>query len=186
MVSCGFADDGQWAAVRTYSPAGGRPIVRMANVIGELIYWAVLPALVAAGTSALVWLLMNARIEVLKSRYHAAVAEVEGIAAVRDAALQAAVEDARARGRQEAFEELLAGVRVEERRYVRKRRRLVGGDEERLVVQERIFLGNIPLTGWMEQELGAQEIDEAGPSAAALASVEVALVNFALMRRDAG
>ena len=93
---------------------------------GELLYWMVLPALVAVGSSALVWLLMNARIEVLKSHYRAAVAEVESTVAGREAAIEAAMRDARARGRQEAMDELLSSVRVEERRYQRKRKRLVG------------------------------------------------------------
>ena len=137
-------------------------------MVGELLFWALFPALVAAGSAAVVWLLMSARMEVLRTRCQAALAEMERAAELQQASRKSAMEEAREAGRRDALQEFLAGVRVEERRYLRQ---AAGNVPERLVVQERIYLGNIPLTGWMEHEIATRELLEI-PRAAA----EVALV----------
>ena len=51
-----------------------------------------------------------------------------------------------------ALEELLAELRMERRRFVR---RVPGpaGNETTLITQERLYLRNIPLTSWMEEVL---------------------------------
>jgi hypothetical protein len=101
----------------------------------ELVFWVILPALVALGAAYLVWLLMQARIQVLTAHYQTAVAKVENDCSSRP-----------------ALEQLLAELRMERRRFVR---RVPGptGDETTLITQERLYLRNIPLTSWMEEVL---------------------------------
>jgi hypothetical protein len=50
------------------------------------------------------------------------------------------------------MDELLAELRVERRRFLR---RLPGpkGLETTVITQERLYLRNLPLTGWMQDEL---------------------------------
>lgn len=138
----------------------------MTSFATELVFWVVLPALVALGAAYLVWLLMQARIQVLTAHYQSAVAKVETDCEVHRPDL----------------ERLLAELRMERRRFLR---RLPGlhGLETTIITQERLYLRNIPLTGWMQEEipLGAGEelAAEAGPAPliepAATQAVTVAL-----------
>jgi len=96
----------------------------------------VLPVLVAVGAAYLVWQMMQARIQVLTAHYQAAVAKMENECA----------------NRRLSPEELLADLRMERRRFVR---RVTGpkGPESTLITQERLYLRNLPLTSWMQEEV---------------------------------
>ena len=107
----------------------------MTSFAAELVFWVVLPALVALGAAYLVWLLMQARIQVLTAHYQTAVAKVENDCSSHP-----------------GLEALLAELRMERRRFVR---RVPGpnGNETTLITHERLYLRNIPLTSWMEEVL---------------------------------
>jgi multidrug efflux pump subunit AcrA (membrane-fusion protein) len=60
------------------------------------------------------------------------------------------------RTRRAAMEELLGEVRIEERRYVREHRVLFA-HRKSLVLQERIFFRNVPLSNWVEHEVPIEE-----------------------------
>ncbi len=100
----------------------------------ELALWLGLPALVAVGAAYLVFLLMQARIHVLTANY------------------QAMVANAGTAERRPGVDELLADLRFERHRFLR---RLPDRDgyQTSVILQERIYFRNIPLTGWMEEEL---------------------------------
>lgn len=108
----------------------------MASLGVELVFWIVLPALVAVGAAYLVWLLMQARIQVLAAHYQTAVTKVESDCT----------------SRRPTAEDLLAELRVERRRFLR---RVPGpkGSETTLITQERLYLRNLPLTSWMQDEV---------------------------------
>lgn len=108
----------------------------MTSLAAELVFWIVLPALVALGAAYLVWLLMQARIQVLTAHYQTAVAKVETDCEVHRPDL----------------DRLLAELHMERRRFLR---RVHGpkGVETTIITQERLYLRNIPLTGWMQEEL---------------------------------
>ena len=113
-----------------------------------LVFWIVVPGLVAVGAAYLVWFLMQARIQVLTANFQAAVAKVQYDRGDPHPAL----------------EELLAELRMERRRFTR---RIPGpkGVETTVITQERIYLRNLPLTGWMQDELllgSGQEVDSEG------------------------
>jgi hypothetical protein len=103
----------------------------------EVVFWIVLPALVALGAAYLVWLLMQARIQVLTAHYQTAVAKVESDCAS---------------ARRPGIDELLAELRLERRRFVR-RTPGPAGPQNTLITQERLYLRNLPLTSWMQEEL---------------------------------
>jgi hypothetical protein len=58
--------------------------------------------------------------------------------------------------RRKALDEFLADLRVEERRYVREHRVLFM-NRKSLVLEERIFFRNIPISNWVEHEIPLEE-----------------------------
>jgi hypothetical protein len=58
--------------------------------------------------------------------------------------------------RRRALDEFLADLRVEERHYVREHRVLFA-HRKSLVLQERIFFRNIPISNWVEHEVPVEE-----------------------------
>src|SRR5579864_8167713 len=109
-----------------------------------------MPGLVALGAAYLFWLLMQARIQVLTANFQAAVAKVESFA-----------------DRRPAVDELLAELRFERHRFLR-RIPSPDGYESCVITQERLFFRNIPLTGWMEEELPLGEGELLAPEVCTL------------------
>ena len=62
----------------------------------------------------------------------------------------------RENARREALDEFLADIRVEERHYVREHRVLFA-HKKSLIVQERIFFRNIPISSWVDHEIPVEE-----------------------------
>jgi hypothetical protein len=58
--------------------------------------------------------------------------------------------------RRQALDDFLADVRVEERHYVREHRQLFL-NRKSVVLQERLFFRNIPLSNWVEHEVMIEE-----------------------------
>ena len=58
--------------------------------------------------------------------------------------------------RRKALDEFLADVRTEERHYLRENKMLFM-NRKSLVLQERIFFRNIPLSNWVEHEMVVEE-----------------------------
>jgi outer membrane murein-binding lipoprotein Lpp len=81
-----------------------------------------------------------------------AVAALENERAKFDQAAKAIEENAK----RQALDDFLADLRVEERRYVRQHRVLFA-HRKSLVLQERIFFRNIPISNWVEHEVPVEE-----------------------------
>jgi hypothetical protein len=81
-----------------------------------------------------------------------AVAALENEKAKFDEAARGIEENAR----RKALDEFLADLRVEERRYVREHRVLFM-TRKSLVLEERIFFRNIPISNWVEHEIPVEE-----------------------------
>jgi hypothetical protein len=116
----------------------------VAPVVKDLIFWLALPGLVAVGSAALVWMLMQARMQLLAAKYQAALAKVEK-------------ESTQSRP---GLDELLSELRVERRRFVRKIAS-TRGCETTILTLERLYLRQMPLTGWMQEEIslgGGEEL----------------------------
>ena len=58
--------------------------------------------------------------------------------------------------KRQALDEFLADLHIEERRYVREHRVLFA-HKKSLVLQERIFFRNVPLSNWVEHEVPVEE-----------------------------
>src|SRR5438105_5045395 len=81
-----------------------------------------------------------------------AVAALENEKAKFDEAAKGIEESAR----RKALDEFLGDLRVEERRYVREHRVLFM-NRKSLVLEERIFFRNIPISNWVEHEVPVEE-----------------------------
>ncbi len=115
----------------------------------DAILWILLPILVAAGSAILSYFIMQSRLEVAVAEANAKLRALEG--GVPDK-IRAAEESAQRR----AFDQFLTDFRVEERRYLRESRSHLM-NRRSMVLQERLYFRNIPLSNWVEHEMALDE-----------------------------
>src|ERR1700688_51039 len=118
--------------------------------------WLILPVVAALGSGVLSYCLMQSRLEaavaIERERIAATRAGVEAQKRTMDETIRATEEETRRR----ALNEFLSDLHVEERHYVRERRMLFV-NRRSLVLEERMFFRNIPLSAWVEHEMPVQE-----------------------------
>jgi hypothetical protein len=122
----------------------------------ETLLWIFVPAFAAVASGVLAWFVMQSRMEVALAGLREELAESRGalhaekkaMAGSLETALHAAEETAR----RQAFDRFLTELRVEQRHYTRENRMLVPVRTS-LVLQERMFFRNIPLSDWIEHEI---------------------------------
>jgi hypothetical protein len=83
-------------------------------------------------------------------------AEAVSILETEKAKFEQAAKGIEENARRKALDEFLADLRVDERRYVREHRVLFA-HRKSLVLQERIFFRNVPISNWVEHEVPVQE-----------------------------
>ncbi|MCS6951465.1 MAG: hypothetical protein RMK57_09900 [Bryobacterales bacterium] len=115
-----------------------------------------LPFVAALGSGIIVFLLTQARMQVVLAREREVLAETQALLRHHLKAAEERIKAAEAEARRGALDEFLADVRVEERHYLR---RASGPERHRrfLVLQERIYFRNIPLSNWIERELPVED-----------------------------
>lgn len=122
----------------------------------EAALWVILPGFVAVASGMLAWFVMQSRMEVKLAEQRETLAELKGqikaekdaMAATLDTAIKAAEESAR----RQAFDNFLRELKVEQRHYTRENRMLMN-NRKSLVLQERMYFRNIPLSDWIEHEI---------------------------------
>jgi hypothetical protein len=118
----------------------------------DAILWLVLPFVVAGGSTLLSYVIMHARMEVAVAREREAAREASAKLRACEAALPDKIRAAEEAAHRKAFDQFLMDFRVEERQYIRESRtRLVS--RKSVVLQERLYFRNIPLSNWVEHEL---------------------------------
>lgn len=122
--------------------------------------WILLPGCVALASGLLAWFVMQSRMDVALADQRTALAEARGTLDAERAALQAsmqatlhATEEAVRRKSLECF---LSELKVEQRHYTRENRLLLQ-NRRSLVLQERMYFRNIPLSDWIEHEVQLDE-----------------------------
>ena len=122
----------------------------------EAMLWVLLPGFVAVASGLLAWFVTQSRMEVRLAEQRETLAETRGaIAAERQAleiSMRAAVRAAEETAKREAFDNFLAEIKVEQRHYTRENRMLMNSRKS-LVLQERMYFRNIPLSDWIEHEI---------------------------------
>lgn len=122
----------------------------------EALLWICLPVLVAGGSALLAFYIMQARLEVAVAKEREAVSEARILLESHKKAMEESLKAVEEQTKRKALDEFLADVRTEERHYVRENKMLFM-NRKSLVLQERIFFRNIPLSNWVEHEMVVEE-----------------------------
>jgi hypothetical protein len=126
----------------------------------DIVLWLMLPGFAAVGAGVLCWFVMQSRMDVRMAELRESLAadrgaldaEKEAVKASLETALRAAEESAR----RKAFDNFLSEITVEQRHYTRENRQLLH-NRKSLVLQERMYFRNIPLSDWIEHEIVIDE-----------------------------
>jgi hypothetical protein len=118
--------------------------------------WILLPLFVAAGSALLAFYIMQARLEVAVAHEREGLSAAEATIRGQERLAVEKVKAAEETSRREAFEQFLGDFRVEERHYMRENKTMFASRKS-LVLQERLFFRNIPLSNWVEHEMVVEE-----------------------------
>jgi hypothetical protein len=122
----------------------------------EALLWVFLPGFVALASGLLAWFVMQSRMEVKLAEQRADLAEARGALDAERSAVQSsmhmAVRAAEETARRQAFDTFLSELTVEQRHYTRENRLLMQ-NRKTLILQERMYFRNIPLSDWIEHEI---------------------------------
>jgi hypothetical protein len=118
--------------------------------------WIMLPLFVAAGSALLAFYIMQAKLEVAVAKERETIAETTAKLASQERLSEEKVRAAEESSTRKAFEQFLGDFRVEERSYMRENKSMFLSRKS-LVLQERLFFRNIPLSNWVEHEMVVEE-----------------------------
>lgn len=122
----------------------------------DAFLWMFLPIFVAAGSSLLSFFIMQARLEVAVAKEREALAEARAIINAQKVTMEEKIRATEEQTHRKAFDDFLADIRVEERHYVRESKSLFL-NKKSMVLQERMYFRNIPLSNWVEHEMVVEE-----------------------------
>jgi hypothetical protein len=126
----------------------------------EALLWILLPGFLAAAAALLAWFVTQSRMEVKLAEQREALAEARGALAAEKAALSGSLDTAmraaEERAKRQAFDNFLSELKVEQRHYTRENR-LLSHSRRSLVLQERMYFRNIPLSDWIEHEIVVED-----------------------------
>ena len=118
----------------------------------DALLWLFLPLLVAAGSAMLAYALMHARMEVALAKEHEALAETRATLQSHKITMEERIKAVEEATRRATLEEVMRDIRIEERSYVRDTH-TAEGSRRSMVMQERVFFRNMPLSSWAEREM---------------------------------
>ena len=120
------------------------------------LLWILLPVLVAVGSALLAVYVMAARTEVIVSKEREALAEARVMLESQKKTMEETIRATEEQTKRVALDAFLADVRIEERHFMRENKALFM-NKKSLVLQERIYFRNIPLSNWIEHETTIEE-----------------------------
>ncbi len=118
----------------------------------DALLWLFLPVFVAGGSALLSFYIMQAKLEVAVSKERETLAEAQATISSQKVMMEERIRATEEAVKRAALDEFLKDFRVEERSYVRDTKSL---DEAKrsMIMQERLFFRNIPLSDWVEHEM---------------------------------
>jgi len=114
----------------------------------EAFLWLFLPVFVAGGSALLSYYVMQARMEVALAKERESLAEARAVISTHKTTLDERVKATEESCKRQALDDFMHDIRVEERSYIRESK-----STKTMVMQERIFFRNIPLSNWIEREM---------------------------------
>lgn len=122
----------------------------------DAFLWMFLPVFVAGGSALLSFYIMQARLEVAVARERETLAEAKATISATEKLVEEKVRAAEEAAQRKALDNFLGDIRVEERHYMRESKSLFL-NKKSMVLQERLFFRNIPLSNWVEHEMTVEE-----------------------------
>jgi hypothetical protein len=122
----------------------------------DALLWILLPVFIAAGSALLSFYLMQARMEVAIAKEREALAEAHAETRTQKNTMEERVKATEQEARRRALDEFMQDFRVEERHYFRENKS-VSARQKSMVLQERLYFRNIPLSSWVEHEMLVEE-----------------------------
>ncbi len=122
----------------------------------EAFLWLFLPVFVAGGSALLSFYIMQAKLEVAISKERESLAEARATIGTQKVTLEERIKATEESTKRLALDEFMHDFRVEERSYVRESKTATSSKKS-MVMQERLFFRNIPLSNWIEREMVVEE-----------------------------
>ncbi len=122
----------------------------------DAFLWMFLPVFVAGGSALLSFYIMQARMEVALAKERESLAEARATISSQKVTLEERIKATEESTKRRALDEFMQEIRVEERSYVRESKSL-SASRKSMVMQERLFFRNIPLSNWIEHEMIVEE-----------------------------
>jgi len=122
----------------------------------DAFLWVFLPAFVAGGSALLSFYIMQARMEVALAKERESLAEARATITSQKDTMEERIKATEEAVKRRSLDEFMQDFRVEERSYVRESRSL-SALRKTMVMQERLFFRNIPLSNWIEREMIVEE-----------------------------
>src|SRR5580700_247675 len=122
----------------------------------DAFLWMFLPVFVAGGSALLSFYIMQARMEVALARERESLAEARATISSQKVTLEERIKATEESTKRHALDEFMQDFRIEERSYVRESKSLTASKRS-MVMQERLFFRNIPLSNWIEHEMIVEE-----------------------------
>ena len=128
----------------------------MGGMNSDALIWMLLPVFVAAGSSLLSFFIMQARLDVAVAREREVIAQLRAQLSSQREVMDERVAKTEEETSRRCFDNFLADFRVEERHYTKESKSLFVS-KKAMVLQERLFFRNIPLSNWVEHEMTLEE-----------------------------
>jgi hypothetical protein len=122
----------------------------------DAFLWMFLPVFVAGGSALLSFFIMQARMEVALSKERESLAEARATITSQKITMEERIKATEESVKRRSLDEFMQDFRVEERSYVRETKSL-SALRKTMVMQERLFFRNIPLSNWIEHEMVVEE-----------------------------
>jgi len=122
----------------------------------DAILWICLPVFVAGGSALLSYFIMQAKMEVALARERESLAEARATISSQKVTMEERIKATEEASKRLALDEFMQDFRVEERSYVRESK-TASTARKSMVMQERLFFRNIPLSNWIEHEMLIEE-----------------------------
>jgi hypothetical protein len=114
--------------------------------------WILLPVFIAGGSALLAYYIMHARMEVAVAKERTRLAEARAEVKTQKNTMEERVKATEQEARRRALDDFMQDFRVEERHYFRENKSLASRQKS-MVMQERLYFRNIPLSNWVEHEM---------------------------------
>ena len=118
----------------------------------DALIWMSLPLFVAAGSALLCYFIMQSKMDVAVAKEREAMSEVHAKLRAQQTHVEERVKAAEEQVKRRALEEFLQEFRTEERSYMRENKSSQASRKS-MILQERLYFRNIPLSNWIETEM---------------------------------